>query len=485
MPVALFITLGFNVLMAVIWTLPWLGWRWLQITPNATEWPALLAFSALWVLGEWSRSWLLTGFPWLYLGYAAIDTHSAQWGPLAGVYGISLVILLSSLCGWKLLVLTLSILNDSKTADSASARSQHSSNSALEQPAHQGSNPTETANETARYRAIWSCCSRHRWQLSGLIAVMIILFGVPEFIGVGTQALPRSISYALVQPDVSPNIKWKASERNTIINSQVQLSRPFWNRDLVIWPEAALPIIVDNNVKQAHGVIAHLKEITRLHSGTLITGILTKDAAASQSYNSIITIGGPNWSYNKRYLVPFGEYTPGHRWLGEAMRLFNMAPPNTKAGGADQPNLEIGPIKIAPSICYEIAFPSLVRAQSQDANLLLTISNDAWFGASIGPHQHIQIARMRALEQGKPLLRATNNGITAAITHEGAILQQLPQFHKGVLSGNLKPRSGHTLYSRFGDLPVLLICVAMLAVAVGARMRARKVSFASKSNLKP
>jgi apolipoprotein N-acyltransferase len=178
--------------------------------------------------------------------------------------------------------------------------------------------------------------------------------------------------------------------------------------------------------------------------------------------------------YTKRRLVPFGEYVPLEGLLRGLIGFFDLPMSHTEPGAPVQPLLRVGEAKIAMAICYEVVYPDLVREQARDANLLATVSNDTWFGASIGPLQHLQMARMRALELGRFMLRATNNGVTAVIDARGRVVAQLPQFAPGVLRGQVWLMAGDTPYARFGDVPVLALLAGLLAAGWRGRRRSEQ-----------
>jgi apolipoprotein N-acyltransferase len=164
--------------------------------------------------------------------------------------------------------------------------------------------------------------------------------------------------------------------------------------------------------------------------------------------------------------VPFGEYVPLESWVRGLIAFFDLPMSDFSRAPEDQPPITLDDLRIAAAICYEIVYPDLVAGSAADANLLVTVSNDTWFGSSIGPHQHLQMARLRAIETGKPLLRATNDGITAAVDSRGRVTERLPQFTPGILRTTLTPRTGATPFSIHGSTPVVLFCLGLLAIAV-------------------
>jgi apolipoprotein N-acyltransferase len=251
-----------------------------------------------------------------------------------------------------------------------------------------------------------------------------------------------------------------------------ELSEQAWAADLVIWPEAAIPRLYQYIPRQ----LGELDLLAQEHATTLLTGIPYRydkptDPASERVtyYNSVVALGTGSGIYFKQRLVPFGEYVPLERWLRGVIDFFDLPMSHMSWGPAKQNSLTTGPWRIAPFICYEVVYPDLVAHDSRDAHFIVTVSNDSWFGHSIGPPQHFQIARMRALENGRYVLRGTNNGITAIIDHQGHILAQAEQFIRTVIYGEAAPMQGQTPFNRLGSLPVvgcslLITCLGMLNV---------------------
>ena len=402
MPLAALLTAVFCAGLAL---LPMLQGLLFAICRRQTRSDVWLLFPALWVLMEWVRSWLLTGFPWLYLGTPHIDTLLGAWAPFLGVLAIS-----------GLLCVCAAALIDAINT------------------------PRQAWQATAVILAIIAC--------SSLLAQ--IRWVTPQ----------PAISTALVQGNIPQQLKWDPQYRDKSLQRYAELTRPHWGTELIVWPEAALPLFVD---EADHWL--EQQESQALASGsTLITGIPSRhrDSGGLHYYNSMIALGFGIGSYHKQKLVPFGEYVPLESVLRGLIRFFDLPMSAFSAGPAHQPPLQAGAWAIAPLICYEIAYPDFTARQAQPANIIVTVSNDTWFGSSIGPYQHLEMARMRALETGRPVVRATNNGITALIDHHGKITTQLPQFEQGVLTGSVQPTTGQTLFDVWGSWP--LICLALLNI---------------------
>ena len=209
-----------------------------------------------------------------------------------------------------------------------------------------------------------------------------------------------------------------------------------------------------------------IDKAAKVNQTALLTGIPTQDWNSGKYYNSVLALGTARGQYDKTRLVPFGEYVPLEGLLRGLIRFFNLPMSSFSLGAQDQPLLTIAGEPIATAICYEIVYPDLVARISREATLLLTVSNDAWFGDSFAPQQHMQMARMRAIENAKPMLRGTSNGVTAMVDHRGKIEKQLEQFSVGELRGNIAPRAGQTIFAKTGSWPVvimaLLICGGLI-----------------------
>jgi len=367
------------------------------------RWIVLLP--AGWTLTEWLRGWVLSGFPWLALGYSQLDSTLRGYAPVIGVYGVSLIVALTA--GAAVAVML------------GSVRAR--------------------ALGAFAIIALWlggSVLWRHEW----------------------TTPRAASVSVALVQGAVPQTMKWQAGERERTEALYLGLTRPYFGADIVVWPEVAIPAVESSLREFLDGVRAEA-----VASGSsLVMGLLRVDPDTDDYYNAIATWSPREQWYYKRRLVPFGEYFPVPAVVRNWMRLMSLPHSDFAAGSDSQAPLEVAGQTLAPTICYEDAYGveqlDLVRRSS----LLVNVSNDAWFGDSTAPHQHLDISRMRALEAGRPMLRATNDGITALIEHDGRVISRLPQFKAGVLTGSLVPRDGLTPYAKHGNRPVLVLIVVGL-----------------------
>ncbi len=242
----------------------------------------------------------------------------------------------------------------------------------------------------------------------------------------------------------------------------LNLTLELGDADLIIWPEAAIPALAH----EEEDFLGSLGELMKARKQELILGILTFDFGTGEFRNSLLTIGASPAVYHKRHLVPFGEYFPVPDFIRNFLRLMNLPYTDITPGLDGQRPLQARGIALAPSICYEDAFGNELRDFLPEAGLLVNVSNDGWFGDSIAPHQHLQMARFRALESGRFMLRSTNTGITAVIDPLGNVVRQAEQFRAEVVPATVQPRRGATPWVQFGNWPVLAACVLLLLSAL-------------------
>jgi apolipoprotein N-acyltransferase len=403
--IALFLMLGLVALMGSYTAV--LGYAVSRWGParGALRWLVLLP--AGWVLVEWFRGWFLSGFPWLALGYSQLETPLRGLAPLAGVYGTSLG---TALLAGALVTLLL-------------------------------------GSRAARLAAV---------ALSvGVVALAALLTRVEW-----TEPRGTSVSVALVQGAVPQAMKWAPGQRERTLELYASLTAPHLGTDIIVWPEAALPALE----RDIRGFLDSLHAAARARGSDVVMGLLRRDALTGEYFNAMAAFTATEQWYDKRRLVPFGEFFPVPAAVRDWMRLMNLPYSDFASGAQDQSPLLVAGESLAPTICYEDAYASEQLALVRRSTLLVNVTNDAWFGDSTAPHQHLDISRMRSLETGRPMLRATNDGVTALIAHDGTLIGQLPQFEPGVLTGTIEPRTGLTPYARTGNLPVLgLLLLAMAA----------------------
>ena len=265
---------------------------------------------------------------------------------------------------------------------------------------------------------------------------------------------------AVYQPNIPQEKKWDRSWYPHILAQYRAVVSDLYGADIILWPESAIP----NYFQRVADFIDHIAAQAAQQQSRLILGIPYLPPDADRYFNSIVSLGNGTGVYHKQRLVPFGEYVPMEGVLRGLIAFFDLPMSAFSAGPKGQEPLRAGAFRVAPYICYEIVYPDLVARGARSAALLVTISNDSWFGDSIGPLQHLQIAQMRALETGRYLLRGTNNGVSAIVDHRGQVLGQTEQFAETILRGEVEVMLGKTPFGSFGSTPVLLSCALALAL---------------------
>ena len=365
----------------------------------------LVAFPAIWVILEWSRSWFLTGFPWLFAGYSHLESPLSGYIPIVGVYGLSLLTVVTSVLIYKL--------------------------------------PSS------------------KWPLN--ILILGLLWGGGAFIPdsiIGLNHAKNVVTVSAIQGNVDQHTKWLSSSTQNITNTYLEMTEKEWGRDIIVWPEAALTVIKQD----ASLLLKGLDEQGREVGSSLLFGILER-STDGRYFNSVLALGEGSGVYHKRRLVPFGEYLPLEKYLRGIIAFFDLPMSRTKSGHNDQNLVRAGKNLVSVLICYEVVYPDLLERDSVLPDMFVTVSNDTWFGDSIGPKQHLQMARMRAAEYGRWMIRSTNNGITALIDHNGLLVEELKPFEEGVLRGELRIMKGETPYYYYGYGPLVLLCLMFVFVS--------------------
>ena len=379
----------------------------------------LLIAPALWGLSEWVRSWLFTGFPWLALGYSQIDSPLAGLAPILGVFAVGWAVMLSA-------VLLLMMMN------------QHSRLLSLAMG--------------LALLLLWS----GTWGLQYLR---------------WTESTGTAMRISMVQGNIDQTQKFKPEIRAQTLQRYAQFSIDVLDdSDLIIWPETAIPMFFGNLDER---YIRSLEDLAQRSQAEFLAGTPTGDWESGEFYNAVVQFGRQRSFYHKRHLLPFGEYLP-MRALFNAFHRFVDIPMADFTPGADDQELPIiAGHPVAVSICFEAAFGHEVRRGLPQAQLLVNVSNDAWFGDSLAAHQHLQIARMRALEMQRPMARSTNTGISALINHHGQITAQGRSFIAEVLQGALQPRRGTTPYVVLGDGAIIILLSVSLALGLWLNRKAQ------------
>jgi apolipoprotein N-acyltransferase len=389
-----------------------LGWAVARALPAQGPWRWYLGLPALWLLVEWLRGWLLTGFPWLSLGYAPIDTVLAGYAPVLGVYGLSALLLLQS------------------GALVALVRSR------------------------GRARLV-------PLALGGLIWAGGAVLARIEW----TRPAGPAVPVAIVQGAIPQDEKWQLANRVPTMVLYQQLNSQAYGARLIVWPEAAIPELAN----EIAAYLAGIQASARAHDADVVMGVVRLGDDGENYFNSILALTGGVAFYDKRHLVPFAEYFPVPSFVRSWLRLMSLPYSDFAPGPAHQGLLAAGGLRLAPSVCYEDAFGSAQRRLAGGADAMVNVTNDAWFGRSPARYQHLQISRMRALEFGRYLLRAGNDGVSAIIGPHGELLAVAPEYRSAVLRGTVVPRSGLSPYTRVGNWAVLLLAVSAVAAAVGRR----------------
>lgn len=367
----------------------------------------LVLMPVLWTLVEWFRSKFLVEFPWLNIGYSQIDTPIAALAPIFGIYGLSWFTAFSAAA----LVCFFSVSRSMKTA------------------------------------------------LFGVLLLTVFVLNILRDVH-WTVEQTDEIAFAMVQGAIPQRQKWQLDQRERIVEFYDLLSDKYPHQELLIWPETAIP----GFYHQMQGFIQRLEQKAATQQRDYLVGVPFDEGPAGGMYNGIAVIGSSDDIYYKRHLVPFGEYMPLRNWLSPLGKLLAIPMSDFSAGQAIKPLISAVDKMIGVSICYEGIFGEEIIQALPEADLLVNISDDSWFGDSIGPHQHLQMIRMRALETGRYMLRATNTGISAIIDENGHIIETAPQFIPYVLRGKAKLFSGSTPYARFGNGLVIIPAWILLLV---------------------
>jgi len=376
---------------------------WLQARIPASNWVrACLLIPSAWVLFEWTLDWIFTGFPWMAIGYASVGWPLQGYAPLGGVYLLTFATLALAGLLWLLV---------------------------------------------------------HGPRKAECVMVIVAILGLGQALHAVQWTRPSGepINAALLQGNIEQEMKFNPQRYAGIFDSYARLAEGTGAK-LIVLPETALPRFY-HRIHPAE--LARLEAAARSNGGDLLLGV--PYAQGEDYYNSVLTLGvSPQQSYHKRHLVPFGEFIPpGFGWV---LEILHIPMSDFGRGSAEQPPLAVAGQRVAVNICYEDVFGDEIARRAADSTLLVNMSNVAWFGDSLAPAQHLQIARLRAIETGRMHLTATNTGITAAIDRDGRVLGRLPQFAEARLEVAAQGYEGMTPYLHLYHWPIVVFSLLWLAL---------------------
>ena len=353
----------------------------------------IIVFPILWVIFEWLRSWLFTGFPWLLLGYSQMDSPLRGLAPILSVYGVSLATCLNS----SLIVF---------------------------------------------------CYKAQRKKISIIISIILLtLLWMGGYLLTKmywTKPIGNPIQISMIQGNIPQSVKWSSEQFTKTLKIYTRLTQKNWNSQIIIWPEAAITL----TQIQVQPFLNQMSTLAKQHDSAIILGIPI--AIKNHYYNGMLVLGNGKGMYLKRHLVPFGEYLPFRSFFKFFSRYVQIPMSDFSAGKLKQEKFIAHQVLLAPYICYEIIYPQEVRKTLDDAKAIVVISDDSWFGHSIANAQHLQMTQMRALETGREILLSTNNGMTAIINSKGQVIKQLPPYKRAVLTGKLQGYTGKTPFIALG-----------------------------------
>jgi apolipoprotein N-acyltransferase len=353
----------------------------------------------VWTLVEYLRGHMfLNGFPWLLCAYPQLETPLAGYVPLLGAYGTGFVVTSSA--------------------------------------------------------AMLAALIGHKQRAWPLAMAIVTLWGIGFLLKTQawTQAIGNPINVALIQGNIGQDQKWLPENKVKTLRLYQALTEQHWGIPIIVWPETSIPALY-SEINEAF--LQPLSQAASQQHSDVITSLPLDDNVQGDYYNAVMVLGKQMGFYRKTHLLPFGEYLPWQPVSGFVLKLIGVQLGNFTPGKLSQALLKAGGYAFTTSICYEDAFGDLAINNLQHAAYLVNVTNDAWFGHSIEPHQHMQIAQMRALETGRFLLRATNTGTTGIVAPTGKLIKQAPAFTTTVLTGAITPMGGLTPYAKIGDKPIL------------------------------
>ncbi len=381
---------------------------------------SIFLFPCVWIGVEYIRGeWVLNGFPWLQFAYSQLDSLLSGYIPIVGVYGTGFIGLCLSV------VIVDNFLN----------------------------------------RKV------NRYYFSVVLLGLAAGFILKHIDWTSLAGAPVKVT--LIQGNIAQKDKWLVDNRNITLKQYYDDSSKHWDSNLIVWPETAVPAYY-SEVKD--DFLLPLQEEAIQHNTDILTSMPLRDSD-NKLYNSVLVLGVVPGVYKKVHLLPFGEYLPGQPVSGYLLGLMKVRIGAFTAGNRNQPLLTVSGHKIITSICYEDVFAVQSTQQIEQARFLVNVTNDGWFDGSIEPYQHLQMARMRALESGRYLLRATNTGITAIVSDKGVVIAQAPIAQRFSLTADIYPRSGITPYSYLSNRPIIILVFLFLLYCLFQPFRKRLINF--------
>ncbi|MGI9213108.1 MAG: apolipoprotein N-acyltransferase [Methylococcaceae bacterium] len=410
---------GLTALFAVCmaWYPALAGWLAVRFFRGSAGFRLIAVYPAVWMLIEWIRGWFLTGFTWLQVGYSQTDTLLSHVAPLLGSYGV----------GWITALLA-----------------------------------------GLAFSLAWLSRSGRKTALAGLVLILVVSQGL----GLVRWSQPEGEPFTatLLQGNIPQDAKWQPEFQQATLLRYLNLTRKHWQSRLIIWPETAVPAFY-HQVRQTY--LTPLETEARQHGTDLLIGVPYLDESTHQYYNALVNLGQTPGVYLKRHLVPFGEFLPLRSVLGAVLNILDIPLTDFTAGSPQQPLLQAAGHPLTASICYEDIFGQESLLGLPEARYLVNVTNDAWFGDSMAPHQHAQMARMRAIETSRYLLRATNTGLSVLVGPDGRIQTQGPLFQTTEVTGLIQPLSGATPYVLWGDgVFVMVILITLIWALWTSRLTA-------------
>ncbi|KTD16121.1 apolipoprotein N-acyltransferase [Legionella jordanis] len=368
-------------------------------------------FSALWILFEFFRSGFLSGFPWLLIGFGQFDSPLKYFLPIGGVFGVGF------LCCFSATILG-------------------------------------------------SC---HRFKGSGryvALGIFVLLLILPSFLKhkKWTSEKKESLSVGVIQANLSMRDKWDESLFWHLLGLYKNETEKLLGTELIVMPESAIPLppsYVEDFLEELH-------EKAKQAGSAVVLGIPKPTPLdENQYFNALVSLGAAKGFYLKQHLVPFGEYIP--KAVQKITAWLAIPDTNLMAGKNNQRLVKIHKHPIATLICYELAYGEILRQQLPQAEWIISISDDGWFGHSLAMYQHLQMAQVRSLESGRYQVVANNDGLSSVINSQGEIIASLPAFSAGVLKATLSPSTGLTPWAYMGDKPIAVFCLIIILLSVPFR----------------